>query len=136
MKDTQPTPTLFAPLDLPQDGTYAIISLDLDAPFISWNALSPIAHWIQTGLKIHQQQRELKSDQPCIAPWAAAGPPPMAAPHRYVFLLYHQDPDWKIPQNFREKPLKISQRMRFDLDAIAKQLQLGDLAAVNYFLSN
>jgi hypothetical protein len=135
--ETQPSPTLFAPPDLPHDATYAIISLDLDAPFISWNALSPIAHWIQTSLKIDQQhQRELKSDERPIAPWAAAGPPPLAAPHRYVFLLYRQNTESAIPPNLKEKELSITQRMRFDLDAMVNQLQLGDLVAVNYFVSN
>lgn len=137
LTETQPTPTLFAPPDLPHDATYAVISLDLDAPFMSWNALSPIAHWIQTGLKIDQQhQRELKSAEPSIAPWAAAGPPPFAAPHRYVFLLYHQNPESTVPPNLKDKELTIPQRMRFVLDAMVKQLQLGDLVAVNYFVSN
>lgn len=136
-KETQPTPTLFAPPDLTHDATYAVIALDLDAPFMSWNALSPIAHWIQTGLKIdQQQQRELKSAEPPIAPWAAAGPPPLAAPHRYVFLLYHQNTESAIPPNLKEKELTIPQRMRFGLDYMVKQLQLGDLVAVNYFVSN
>ncbi|QKX55470.1 uncharacterized protein TRUGW13939_02563 [Talaromyces rugulosus] len=136
-KETQPSPTLFAPPDLPHEATYTIISLDPDAPFISWNALSPIAHWIQTGFKIDQQhQRELKSDERPIAPWAAAGPPPLAAPHRYVFLLYHQNTESAIPPDLKEKEFSITQRMRFDLDAMVNQLQLGDLVAVNYFVSN
>lgn len=136
-KDTQPTPTLFAPPDLPHDGTYAMISLDLDAPFISWNALSPVAHWIQTGLKINQQQqRELQTGEAPIARWAAAGPPPLAAPHRYVFLLYRQNPDSPIPSSLKEKELTITQRMRFGLDDMVKQLHLGDLVALNYFTSN
>jgi phosphatidylethanolamine-binding protein (PEBP) family uncharacterized protein len=114
-----------------------MICLDLDAPFISWNVLSPVVHWIQTGLKINQQQqRELQAVEPPIARWAAAGPPPLAAPHRYVFLLYHQNPDLPIPSNLKEKEFSITQRMRYGVDELVKQLQLGDLVAINYFTSN
>ncbi|GIJ85003.1 hypothetical protein Asppvi_003858 [Aspergillus pseudoviridinutans] len=134
-KDTHPTPTLVAPLDLPP-GAYTIICIDLDAPFISWNVLSPVAHWIQTGFKITHPDQELKSDEPAIAPWTAASPPPAAVPHRYVFFLYNQNPNSNIPLGLKEKPMGIMQRMRFDVDAMVKQLGLGDIVAANYFVSN
>ncbi|OKL57988.1 hypothetical protein UA08_06861 [Talaromyces atroroseus] len=134
--DTKATPTLLAPPDLPQ-GSYAIISIDLDVPFASFNILSPGAHWVQTGFKITDQpNRELKSDDPAVAYWAAAAPPPGAAPHRYVFFLYKQMPDSSIPQNYKEKPFGNSQRVRFDVDGMVKQLKLGEIVAVNYFVSN
>jgi phosphatidylethanolamine-binding protein len=125
-----------APPDLPQ-GSYAIIAIDLDPPFVSFNILGPGAHWVQTGFTISEQpNRELKSDDPAIAYWAAAAPPPGAAPHRYVFFLYEQTPDTSIPPNYKEKPFSLSQRVRFDVDGMVKQLKLGEIKAANYFLSN
>lgn len=103
---------------------------------MSWNVASPIAHWIQTGFEVEQSNQELKSDEPAIAPWVAAGPPPGAAPHRYVFLLYSQKPLSTIPPNLKEKPMGIFQRIRFDVDAMARELGLGEIMAVNYFVSN
>ncbi|KAL2869071.1 YbhB/YbcL family Raf kinase inhibitor-like protein [Aspergillus lucknowensis] len=131
--DTQPTPSLSAPPGL-AEGTYAVISLDLDAPFSSWNVLSPIAHWVQTGFRIDQQSASLKSDDPPLCPWLPAGPPPGAAPHRYVFFLYAQKPGEALPLS--TEPLGRMQRMRFDLDAMAGRLGLGGIVAVNYFVSN
>lgn len=113
-----------------------MIALDLDAPFVSWNVMSPIAHWIQTGLHVKQLGQALESDEPAMGPWAAAGPPPGAAPHRYVFFLYSQKPDSSPPPNLTGKPMGLGQRMRFDTEAIVKQLGLGEIVAANYFVSN
>lgn len=129
-----PTPTLFAPADLPKDGTYTMLCLDLDAPFGSFNFLSPIVHWLQTDFKVVGQ--ELKSDQTAIAPYLGAGPPPGAAPHRYLFLLYDQKPGQVIPPNWKNKPFSHPQRMRFDVEGMEKLLGLGDVLAANYFVSN
>ena len=132
-KETAPTPTLSAPHGLPQ-GVYTIIAIDLDGPLVSWNVCSPTAHWVQTGFTVQQSSQELKSDEPAIAPWAAAGPPPGAAPHRYLFLLYSQHVS-AIPPNLR-KPIGVFQRIRCDVDAMARRLGLGEIVAVNYFISN
>ncbi|KAL3428696.1 phosphatidylethanolamine-binding protein [Aspergillus tetrazonus] len=134
-RDAKPTPTLSAPADL-RHGVYTVISLDLDAPFASWNVFSPAAHWIQMGFKVEQPNQVLKSDELPITPWVAANPPPGAAPHRYVFFLYNQTPSSTIPRDLEEKPLSRFQRMRFDLDAMVKQLSLGEIVAANYFVSN
>lgn len=135
--DTHPTPKFTAPSDLPKDSSYTAICLDLDAPFISWNVMSPVAHLIQTDLKISQVEGdlELKSSESALAPWAAAGPPPGAQPHRYVFYLYEQK-DGTSAIASKSKPLSLKQRMRFDVDALVKQLGLGSVVAANYFVSN
>jgi phosphatidylethanolamine-binding protein (PEBP) family uncharacterized protein len=133
--DTQSTPTLSAPAGL-ADGLYTVISLDLDAPFTSWNVLSPAVHWIQLGFKVDQRNQELKTDELPIVPWVAANPPPRAAPHRYVFFLYNQKPAATVSPTLKERPLGVLQRMRFDLDAMAIQLGLGEIVAANYFVSN
>lgn len=135
--ETHVTPKLTLPSDLPKDSTYAVICLDLDAPFISWNFMSPIAHLIQTDLKVIQTEAgelELKSSEPAIGPWAGAGPPPGAQPHRYVFALYEQKTDSSVASKI--KPFGMTQRIRVDNDALVKQLGLGQVVAANYFVSN
>ncbi|EEA24978.1 hypothetical protein TMatcc_008082 [Talaromyces marneffei ATCC 18224] len=136
--ETHQAPKLTAPSDLPKDSSYAVICLDLDAPFISWNFMSPIAHFIQTDLKASQVEGgvlELKSGEPTIGPWVGAGPPPGAQPHRYVFYLYEQKgTDSSIASKI--KPFSTTQRFRVDFDALVKKLGLGEIIAVNYFVSN
>ncbi|EED20211.1 phosphatidylethanolamine-binding protein, putative [Talaromyces stipitatus ATCC 10500] len=130
--DTKPTPTISLPSALPpaNDETYTVIAIDLDAPFITFNFLSPIAHWIQTDLR-STNGAELKSEAQPIAPWAAANPPPGAAAHRYVFYLYKQTKELKD-----RKQMGMRQRVRFDVGAVVKELELGDVVGVNYFVSN
>ncbi|KAL4914036.1 phosphatidylethanolamine-binding protein [Aspergillus aurantiobrunneus] len=137
-KDTQQAPTLSVPSSLAegQDSAYTVIAIDIDAPFVSWNKLSPIMHWAQTDLKVQKGAQELKSDEPALMPWLPAGPPPGAAPHRYVFLLFAQRDGSSVPQDLKGKTVGRMQRMRFDVDGYAEELGLGDIVAVNYFVSN
>ncbi|KAL4996585.1 hypothetical protein BDV10DRAFT_171772 [Aspergillus recurvatus] len=75
-KDTRAPPSLSAPPVLASSedkGKYTVISIDIDAPFVSWNLLSPIVHSIQTGLQIDESSGELKSDEDALAPWLPAG---------------------------------------------------------------
>ncbi|KAL4743269.1 phosphatidylethanolamine-binding protein [Aspergillus similis] len=140
-RDTRAPPSLSAPCTLASSGStgkYTVISIDLDAPFISWNVLSPIVHSIQTDLQIDKSSGELKGDEDALVPWLPAGPPPAAAPHRYIFILYAQKPDTKIPEEVKRKwrSAGILQRMRFDLDRMVSELGLDEVLGVNYFVSN
>ncbi|KAL5340995.1 phosphatidylethanolamine-binding protein [Aspergillus crustosus] len=140
-QDTGKTPAISAPptTTFQQDSLYTIISLDIDAPFKAWNVLSPIVHWIQTDLRISDDEaRKLESTDLPVIPWLPAGPPPGAAPHRYIFLLYRQNPESVIPKDLKENGAKVSrpQRMRYDVDKIVRTLGLGEVVAVNYFVSN
>jgi len=123
------------------EGTYLVVALDLDAPFVSWPHLGPILHWIQPGLKPQPTSdgtAVLKSDTPFVANYIGPAPPPLAAPHRYTFYLYAQ------PANFDHtkyapaggKELSNFFRMRYDLDAFEKKAGLGPILAANYFVSN
>ncbi|KAL4744547.1 phosphatidylethanolamine-binding protein [Aspergillus terricola var. indicus] len=139
-KDTRAPPSLSAPSTLASEdtGKYTAISIDVDAPFISWNVLSPIVHSIQTDLQIDKSSGKLKSDEDALVPWLPAGPPPAAAPHRYIFILYVQKPNSRIPEEIKRKWRSAGtlQRMRFDLDRMVGELGLGEAVAVNYFVSN
>ncbi|KAL7928253.1 putative protease inhibitor [Trichoderma chlorosporum] len=123
-------------------GTYIIVCLDLDAPFRSFSLLSPINHWIQSGLVpkptgdgILKLQFE---DTPAIAFYAGPGPPPRSSPHRYVFILYEQPVDFDHTLHICTggKPISTIQRIRYDLSAFEKEAKLGPVVACNYFTSN
>ncbi|KAL2808608.1 phosphatidylethanolamine-binding protein [Aspergillus granulosus] len=146
--ETRSTPALYAPPTL-APGTYTLLAIDIDAPYFSWNVLSPIVHWIQTGFTIPPgeesqeakqsgEDTELKSTDPVIVPWLPAGPPPGTAPHRYVFALYQQPPGASVPAPEKLKGVPKSRlgRMRFDVDGMVGQLGLGEVVAGNYFVCN
>ncbi|KAI1470556.1 putative protease inhibitor [Daldinia caldariorum] len=125
--------------------TYLIINIDLDAPFASFSVLSPALHWIQSDLKPTPAADgngltllKPPATAPFIVNYIGPGPPPPCAPHRYLFLLYEQPEgfDAKEYAPARGKPVGISRRIRFDLDAWEKKLKLGPVVAVNYFTSN
>jgi len=123
--------------------TYLAIGLDIDAPFPSLTILGPILHWIQPGFTADPTPAadgttSLKTTEPFVANYIGPAPPPGSSPHRYVVLLYEQ------PQGFDGKKLappngaKVGnfQRMRWDLEAWGKEVGLGEVVAVNYFVSN
>ncbi|KAL4782535.1 PEBP-like protein [Aspergillus varians] len=137
-KDTQHAPTLSFPTGLPEGDEYTVISLDIDGPYTSWDVLSPIVHWIQTGFRVKaaQGEKELVSDDPPVVPWLPAGPPPGGSPHRYLFLLYAPKPGSSVPKELKGRSVFILRRMRFDLDAMVGRLGLGEVVAVGFFVSN
>lgn len=96
---------------------------------------------MQAGLKAVPSgsgPASLQSSEPAIASYHGAGPPPGAAPHRYVFFLYEQPADFDAkkyaPADGEEFPRM--KRMRWDLDAWAEEVKLGPVLAANYFTSN
>ncbi|GIJ82274.1 hypothetical protein Asppvi_000780 [Aspergillus pseudoviridinutans] len=124
-------------------GTYIVISLDLDAPFPSLGFLGPILHWIHPGFKPSANttvtgETILTTSAPFVANYIGPAPPPGSSPHRYVFLLYEQPDGFNVekyaPKN--GKPVGNWQRIRYDLDAFAKEVNLGPVLAANYFRSN
>lgn len=115
-----------------------VIGLDLDAPIPSFGVLGPALHWLQPGFKPSQTSDTLISTDAFIANYVGPAPPPFSSPHRYVFFLYEQPAgfDGKDHAPSNGKPLGITGRMRYDLDAWVKKIGLGQPLAVNYFKSN
>ena len=120
-----------------------VVSLDIDAPFPSFNLLGPILHWIQPGLKPEPSEStsntfNLKSTAPFVANYIGPAPPPGSSPHRYIFFLFEQ-PDAFDGAKYTPpdgQNLGNMSRMRYDLDAWGKEIGLGSLVAVNYFRSH
>ncbi|KAJ6132145.1 Protease inhibitor (Tfs1) [Penicillium samsonianum] len=117
--------------------TYLVVSLDIDAPFTSFRILSPILHWIQSDIRV-TSEGALEFDAPFVANYIGPSPPPLSAPHRYLFFLYEQPADFDLTAHAPAggKKLGNSNRIRYDLDAWAEQIKLGPLVAFNYFTCN
>ncbi|KAJ5512377.1 Protease inhibitor (Tfs1) [Penicillium fimorum] len=135
-KETQELPKLsFAGANT--TSTYLVVSLDIDAPFPSFVILSPILHWIQSDIKV-TSEGAFEFDAPFVANYIGPAPPPISAPHRYLFLLYEQPEAFDLtayaPTGGRN--VSNSSRMRYDLDAWAEEIKLGPPVAFNYFTCN
>ncbi|CAJ2502357.1 Uu.00g097510.m01.CDS01 [Anthostomella pinea] len=121
-------------------GEYIVVSLDMDAPFPSFNLLGPIHHWTQPGFTpTTPGEAALSSgNTPFIANYIGPAPPPGSGPHRYVFFLYQQpeafDGKAYAPPNGQTVPNM--KRMRYDLDDFEQKAKLGPIVACNYFTSN
>ncbi|KAI9931240.1 hypothetical protein ASPWEDRAFT_166813 [Aspergillus wentii DTO 134E9] len=123
------------------NGTYMVVSLDIDAPFPSWGVLGPILHWIQPGLQpvsSNQDTFTFRATAPFVANYIGPAPPPGSSPHRYAFFLYEQPPgfDGKKYAPSNGQNLGNWNRMRYDLGAWEKEIKLGPVLAANYFVSN
>lgn len=97
--------------------------------------MSPILHWLQTGL-MADGAGELTSSDPVIAFWAAPGPPPISSPHRYVFLVYEHPAEFEAKAHIKANGWGVRDRMRWDQAKFEKEIELGPAVAATYFLSN
>lgn len=142
---TAPTVSIASTLVKPHPGDkYVVVCLDLDAPFPSWSALSPAAHWIEFDLVATRSSLEgftpFESAGKPVMYYAGPGPPPPSAPHRYVFLVWEQ-PDG-MSTDVARKTLGLGEspgimaRMRWDQPSFEKRIGLGQPLAVNYFTAN
>lgn len=125
-----------------------MLNVDLDAPFISWSVLGPILHWLQAGLTVSSATEDglaplvaPAANEPHIVNYAPPGPPPGAAPHRYVFLLYEQPVGFEAARCAPNGvaiggQTGIGPRIRFDVDAWIAKAGLGEPVAGSWFTSN
>ncbi|KAH6893487.1 putative protease inhibitor [Thelonectria olida] len=134
--DAQSEPEISFP-GLSPDTTYMVVGLDIDAPFPSFGVLGPVLHWIQPGFQVKAGDT-LQATAPFICNFIGPAPPPVSSPHRYIFFLYEQpagfDGSEYAPPNGQK--VGVMGRMRYDLDAWAKQISLGPVLACNYYKSN
>lgn len=140
--DAASTPTFYhsAP-----SGRFIVCCLDLDAPIPSFPFLSPIAHCIQSDLVPSSQpitaddgtkyELKVEGDVKPINAYAGPGPPPISAPHRYVFLLYEQPADFEKSNLGYPEKWGIKDRMKWNQSEFEKKAGLGKVVAGNYFVS-
>lgn len=118
-----------------------VVCLDLDAPFASFNLLSPILHWIQPGLlpiRTESGSYVLRVAAPFVADYMGPHPPPRAAPHRYLFILFEQPPGFEVESHAPPSGKKLGKwpRIRYNLDKWSKKIGLGPVVGANYIASN
>ncbi|KAK0712559.1 phosphatidylethanolamine-binding protein [Lasiosphaeria miniovina] len=110
---------------------YLAISLDLDAPFVSFAVLAPVLHGIDADLVAASPDGAWNA-----MPWVGPGPPSISGPHRYVFLLFAQ-PDGldaaKVKSLLGINGTGLWPRVRWDEEAAEKKLGVGELLAGTFF---
>jgi phosphatidylethanolamine-binding protein (PEBP) family uncharacterized protein len=145
-----PTPTLSVLASALKSTTpgvkYLAVSIDLDAPFPSFPVLGPILHGAQADLVPGAVDAdgfvalEGGSAEWQVAPYVGPGPPPLSAPHRYVFMVFEQPEGMdtakvKSVLGLQGPGTGVVSRMRWDQEAAEKSLGLGEVVAGNYFLT-
>lgn len=119
---------------------YVHLNLDLDAPFVSFSIMSPILHsiWADCTLGTDgtvQHAAHVASKE--SIDWIKPGPPPGAAPHRYVSLLYEQPEGFNADKSVvPEGGMPRSKRIRFDAVGFEQKHKLGKPVAGGFFTSN
>ncbi|KAH8800629.1 phosphatidylethanolamine-binding protein [Xylogone sp. PMI_703] len=127
------------------NGRYIVVMLDPDAPSPRVPVLGPVLHWIQTDLCSESASFELNGghffpltpeNTPAVVPYLAPQPPPVATPHRYMFLLYAQPEAFSARRLMEEGTISISTvgRLRFKLSKFEETAKLGPVIAASYFL--
>ncbi|QIW95457.1 hypothetical protein AMS68_000975 [Peltaster fructicola] len=116
---------------------YIAIMIDVDAPYESFSILSPILHWVQTGLTAGPDGT-LTSSVTTTADWVQPAPPPGAGPHKYIVVLYPQPVGFDASKwsNYITQPMSLTKRIRFDLAGFVAAAGLGEPLAASYFTSN
>ncbi|KAK6457904.1 phosphatidylethanolamine-binding protein [Scheffersomyces xylosifermentans] len=86
---------------------FILVLTDPDAPSNTDHKWSEYAHWLISDLQLSNVKKEDKDSEPEIShildyskgvehlSYQGPGPPPKTGKHRYVFLLYKQDPNAK-----------------------------------------
>lgn len=114
-----------------------MVSLDNDAPFASFNILSPILHWIQADLKVSPVTNILTSEEAAVVNWIGPDPPPGSGPHRYVFLLYQQPSSFNSSDHAAPggQTVGLWPRIRWNIAEWEEKTKVGQPVAVGYFKS-
>ena len=128
------------------DDKFILVFTDPDAPSRTDHKWSEYLHWLVTDLKLPDTKTESgeasishfinAKDGHELFPYVGPGPPPKTGKHRYVFLLYKQDPDV-------EKPEAPKDRRNWGTDVpgsgvrdwIKKAAPNSKLLAVNFYYS-
>ncbi|KAJ9488664.1 hypothetical protein VN97_g4624 [Penicillium thymicola] len=120
-----------------QPGTWLPRKATQEPPKLSFAGANPTSTYLVSDIKV-TSEGVLVSDAPFIANYIGPAPPPMSAPHRYMFFLYEQPAGFDLTAHAPAGGKKFgnSNRMRYDLDAWAENIKLGPLVAFNYLTCN
>lgn len=74
-----------------------------------------------------------------MAGYIGPAPPPLSAPHRYLFFLYEQPADFDAKKFMPQKEgqeFPMIRRVMFDPDKFVQAAGLGEVVAGSWFESN
>ncbi|CAG2177251.1 unnamed protein product [Oppiella nova] len=115
-------PTVYWPTEV--GALYTLAMIDVDAPSRANHTWRGVKHWLAVNTP-HTNTKFAYT----LADYMGSGPPKGSGLHRYVFLAYKQahriggmDPD-------------NDNRLNFDINAFAKQYDLGQPIAGNFFVA-
>lgn len=80
-----------SPLDL--NKSYTLVMTDPDAPSRVDHKWSEYCHFVQTGIRFHDQTGGLIDNGHEVVKYIGPGPPAGTGEHRYVFLLFEETQD-------------------------------------------
>ncbi|XP_054156927.1 protein D3-like [Oppia nitens] len=117
-------PTISWPSEL--DAYYTLVMTDPDAPTRSDPIFGEFKHW----LVINIAGSDVVSGQ-VLADYKGSGPPKDTGLHRYIFLVYRQPKLIEHPVSTTD----LAKRSQFKIRNFAKDNNLGQPIAVNYFMA-
>lgn len=140
----EPTLSVSSAITKTMNSKYIAIALDLDAPAPSFNAVSPMLHWIQAHLTTEGQPdadgfTKLVSSEKAVAYYLPPNPPFFSASHRYVFMLWEQPADLTDNEAIKSRlnlPDDVTRwlRIRWDQDGCESKLDLKDVLGGNHMV--
>lgn len=94
-------------LEVSEQDKFILVMTDPDAPSYTDKSFSEFAHWVITDLPLNANKDNSESAESLstildyskgrvLVPYMGPGPPPKTKKHRYVFLLFKQDPEGKF----------------------------------------
>ncbi|XP_050051284.1 protein D3-like [Dermacentor andersoni] len=114
-------------------GVYAIAMVDLDAPSARDPKFRPILHWLVINVEAGDVKGPVnykKGNE--LYKYRRPKPPMGSGRHRYVFLAYKQYRTIEAPQTL---VVPSDKRRNFNIGKFAKENNLGNPIAINYFLA-
>lgn len=99
-----------------------IAMVDLDVPQNGKRV--PLLHWLAANIPLTSSPLFIAPNV-SGTPYLGPSPPPGDFPHRYVFAVFAQPPNFKLPAGLDP----IANRVGFDIAATAQELALGDPVA-------
>ena len=112
-----------------EDGAYyTLVMIDPDAPSRKDPSFGECKHWLVMNIPGSVYSEPDVSKGETLSTYKGSGPPKDTGYHRYVFLVYKQ----LGVINTNDKSPKAA-RPKFKVRTFAKQYNLGEPIAINYF---
>lgn len=128
--------------DISKEDKFTLVLTDPDAPSNKDHKWSEYCHWIVTDLPLNESKGESPESLSTILDYSKGkellsyvgpAPPPKTGKHRYVFLLYKQDPSVSLPCPSDRPTWGTGVAGSGVRDWMAKHGGLSQLLGINFF---